>query len=243
MKIAVYTLARDRAEYTATALASLEALAGCSYAHYVVDNGSTDETPNLLRAWLVGSCPTNGPRPFRSVLTQKNNLGISLGSNIALNRIFEDFPDVDMIVKMDNDCRVKSENLLRQMAECIESLKSNHLGPKMVLSPRVSGINRQPARGRDTQVAGRRVGLTAIVGGLFHCVPANVYRQYRYPLDLPLAAKQDDHFCKWVKSKGGEVGYVEGLEVEHIDGTDLQAIKYPEYFKRKWIEETTIPTF
>ncbi len=47
---------------------------------------------------------------------------------------------------------------------------------------------------------------------------------------------QDDVFCKWVRRHGGEVGYVEGLVVEHYRGTDQQAKDFPEYFSRKWSE-------
>jgi len=228
MRVAVYSLTRDRFEYTRRCFASLQAFAGIQFAHFVVDNGSKDGT----LPWLIEDY-----RPH-AVMSYEENEGISRASNRALDAIFLQMPSVDVICKVDNDCMLSMENTLGQMAEIV--MAAGKFGALHVLSPRVTGIVNQPTRGQYTQLAGRRVGLTAIVGGLFHCVPAAIYREYRYPLDLPLAARQDDHFCNWVKQHGGQVGYVEGLEVEHYEGTDAQAKRYPEYFERKFKEEKEI---
>ncbi len=223
MKIAVYTLTRDRLEYTQRACESLRAKAGLRFDHFVVDNGSQDGTADWLKERY---------RPhWLNALPE--NVGISRGSNLALEAILSS--DYGLIVKMDNDCSVVSENILGQMAEIFSDLRQ--FSPGFVLSPAVLGIRHQPCRERYTMLAGRRIGLAGIVGGLFHCVPARIYRQYRYPTSLSLAKGQDDHFCNWVKGCGGEIGYVEGLQVEHMDGTHGQAAKYPAYFERKAREE------
>lgn len=233
MKIAIYTLTRDRLEYTQRSFESLRQKAGEAvfYQHFVVDNGSQDGTAE----WLLQAPVLAG------VKFLPENVGISAASNMALEMIFKADPGVDLVIKMDNDCLVQSENLLGQVVEIYQDCRDRSFGSKFVLSPKVNGIVRQPNRGRETQLAGRRIGLTAIVGGLFHIVPAFVYKQYRYPAELAYAHGQDDHFCGWVKRRGGEVGYIEGLEVEHMDGTDAQAKKYPAYFERKWREEKTVP--
>jgi hypothetical protein len=144
-------------------------------------------------------------------------------------------PQFDLVCKVDNDCEIISENILGQIAEIYSLLPP--MGPQYVLSPRVEGIVNQPKRVRETQLGGRRVGLTSIVGGLFHCVPAKVYQQYRYPTNLPLGWGQDDNFCAWARSKGCEVGYIEGLIVNHYLTTDGQAKQDLPYFERKWSEE------
>jgi|GEM_PF-1329032 len=231
MKIAVYTLTRDRLAYTKACFSELREKAGISFDHFVVDNGSQDGTADWLSDELRA-------RRLKGLTLNPANEGISAGSNTALEHIRKIGSPYDLVVKFDNDCFVKSENVLGQMAEIFESI--GPFASRFVLSPRVEGINRQPSRGRMTQLAGRRIGLTAIVGGLFHCVPADVYRRYRYPTELPLASGQDDHFCHWFKDNGGEVGYVEGLIVEHYRGTDQQALDYPAYFERKWQEEKTV---
>lgn len=230
MNVAVLSLCRDRYFYTRECFSSLNRFAGIPFAHIVIDNGSTDETPE----WLLKEYKPSRVAPTYIVRLPVNE-GISRASNRALDLIFRATPWVDIICKVDNDCLFGMENTLGQMAEIVTG--SGPLGPKYVLSPRVTGIDRQPSRVRDVQLAGRRVGLTAIVGGLCHCVPAQIYREYRYPLDLPLAWGQDDHFCRWVKERGGQVGYVEDITVHHYEGTGGQALRYPAYFMRKVFEE------
>lgn len=233
MRVAVYSITRDRLDYTKICFASLQEKAGIEFDHYVIDNGSTDGT----KEWLLHDYSYNLNKSYLNYYLP-TNLGISKASNKILDIIGNSGITYDLIIKMDNDCLVQSENILGQICEVFTQAKN--FGPRFVLSPRVEGINRQPTRGRDIMLAGRRIGLTAIVGGLFHCVPADVYKLYRYPERLPLASGQDDHFCNWFKSNGGEVGYIEGLVVEHYEGTDKQAIRYPEYFKRKHQEEVTV---
>ncbi len=229
MRIAVYTLTRDRLEYTKHCFASLQAKAGVDFDHFVLDNGSQDGTPD----WVVRYY-----HPYWHHMLD-NNVGISQGANLVLNAILSHPQNYDLIVKMDNDCECISDNLLGQMVEIFSDVEKHNLGPRFVLSPRVEGIVNQPKRVRYTMLAGRRIGLTSTIGGLFHVVPCAVYASYRYPLELPLAWGQDDHFCQWVRQHGAEVGYVEGLVVNHYETTHGQAARYPEYFERKWKEEKT----
>lgn len=228
MKIAVYTLTRDRLAFTKMAFESLRKKAGYEFDHFVIDNGSEDGSAE----WLEGEIRE---KRIRSLTLNRFNAGISHGSNQALDLILAPLAEYNLIVKFDNDCVVQSANVLGQMIEIYESLGS--FGPTYILSPAVQGINRQPARGRFTQLAGRRVGIVGIVGGLFRCVPRHVYAGYRYPESLPKAKGQDDHFCDWARKNGAELGYVEGLTVEHYLSTDGQAKEYPAYFERKWQEE------
>ena len=225
MKIAIYTLTRDRLDYTKRSFESLAKKAGCDYDHYIIDNGSEDGTV----AWLNSNL-----NKFQYVLCNAENKGISGASNQALD-IISETDDYDLIIKMDNDCLVISENILGQVAEIYSDIPEH--AAKHILSPYVKGINNQPMRARYIMYAGRRIGLTGIVGGLFHIVPGEVYKNYRYPEKLPKAWGQDDHFCNHIKSIGCETGYIEGLIVEHMDTTDGQAKKYPEYFIRKAKEE------
>lgn len=230
-RVAIYTLCRDRLEYTKHCFARLRERAGVEFDHYVVDNGSQDGTVEWLK---------ENKELFKMVVFNKENLGISKASNQALECIFsvanqEKHLNYDFVVKMDNDCEVESMNILGQILEVFDAM--GIYSSKYILSPYVEGINKQPARGRFESFSGRRIGLTAIVGGLFHVVPASVYRTYRFPENLPKAKGQDDVLCDWFKKSGGEVGYIEGLKVWHKDGTDAQSKKFPEYFERKWKEE------
>ena len=233
MRIAIYSLTRDRLAYTQACFASLHENAGMPFDHYVFDNGSTDGTVQWLED-EVNNWSNDDIRLCVSMLPF--NAGISKASNSLLHDILHG--DYSLIIKADNDAFVRTPNILPQICEVAQAA-----GENWILSPRVSGLNKQPVRHRTVQIAGHPVGVTPIVGGLFHVVPAAVYRRYMdaggYPENLPLAKGQDDHLCHWFKTtQRGQCGYIEDLEVEHYESTDGQAQRYPEYFKRKWKEET-----
>ncbi len=48
MRIAVLTLTRDRLDYTQHCFQTLQEFAGCDFDHYVLDQGSTDDTVDCL---------------------------------------------------------------------------------------------------------------------------------------------------------------------------------------------------
>ena len=229
MKIAIYTLTRDRLEFTKHCFGTLWSKAGESFDHYIIDNGSTDGTPQ----WLG----TNGQQ-FKSVTYLSKNVGISVGSNLALAQIAA-VGGYDLVIKMDNDCEVVTDEILKRIVKCFEELGKY----PAVLSPRVEGIVHQPVRvcifkGITDKIKGSfLIGATGIVGGLFHIVPWSIYKDYRYPETLPLAWGQDDDFCEWLRRRGVLTGYIEELVVKHYLTTDGQVKKYPDYFKRKKIEE------
>ncbi len=227
MKIAIYSLTRDRREYTQQCFASLYATAGAKFDHYVLDNGSFDGTRELLNFHADAG-------KFKWYSPQPENLGISVASNILLRRILQE--DYDVICKFDNDCYVRTPNILSQICDVVTAA-----GDQWIFSPRVEGINKQPKRARNVEIAGHPVGVVGIVGGLFHVVPASAYRAYMdaggYPEHLPKAKGQDDHLCDWWRRRRGNCGYIEDLVVEHFETTDGQAKRFPEYFERKWAEE------
>ena len=231
MRIAIYTLTRDRLEYTQRSFALLHEYAGYPFDHYVWDNGSKDGTVNWLSEWMYGYTQERK----RFFLCSDENVGISRGSNNCISEIA--YAGYDIVIKMDNDCEVVTPNILKSIVEIWPYTLARY-----VLSPRVEGINKQPTRVLTLDIGRHPIGRTCIVGGLFHIVSASTYREYRYPENLPLAKGQDDHLCDWwTRKKGGLCGYIEDLVVKHMDTTDGQAQKYPEYFERKWREEKEVP--
>ena len=237
MKIAIFSLTRDRLPYTQLCFERLREAAGHPFDHFVLDNGSQDGT----REWLLSEY---AHRRIHSLELLPDNSGISEGSNDCLRQIWSahrwpGVPDgrcyYDLIIKFDNDCWVESEDILSQIVEIYEDMRT--FDPVWILSPRVEGLIHQPERVRDTMRGERRIGVTGIVGGLFQCVPARVYRKYRYPESLPLAKGQDDHFCHWAQVNGARLGYIEDLVVHHHETTNGQRLRFPEYFERKRKEE------
>jgi len=230
VNIAIFSISRDRLPYTKDCFAALKEKAGHPYMHMVFDNGSEDGT----KEWLYQQ------NPF-SIVSVAQNMGISGPSNVCVNRLLHVVPD-GLIIKMDNDCMIQTPGILAEFARIYSECKE---AERWVLSPRVEGINKQPRRVRQHTLAGHEIGVTPIVGGLFHVVPAPVYRHFMadggYDETLPKGWGQDDQFCDWLARNGYAKGYVEDLVVEHYETTDGQAKRWPDYFTRKWREEKERP--
>ena len=231
MQIVIYTLTRDRLWSTRHCLPLLREKAGVEFYHIVWDNGSTDGTVDWLKKEY---------QPDRLLLSPKN-VGISRASNAVLDLVTSDPKLKDaLIIKVDNDCEVISDNIVAEVLDYYTAL--GNLGTDMVLSPRVEGIVRQPRRARFKTLAGKQLGITGIVGGIFQITPYTLASIYRFPETLPFAWGQDDHFCHWVRCNvGGEVGYIEDLVVNHYCTTDGQVKQDPAYQERKLDEMRLVP--
>jgi len=221
MKIAIFTLTRDRLEMTKKCFQSLKDRAGYPYDHYIVDNGSEDGT----QEWLKNQ------KDLNIVALNKENKGISKASNQALEVILK--KDYDLIIKMDNDIEIVSSDILKELVEVYEAIPPFYF--KFMLSPKVEGLIHQPQRIDEMDVAGHNVGITHIIGGCFQPMPTECYRKYRYKEDLPKAKGQDEDINMWFRQMGGQVGYIEDLIIEHQ--TEQQKETYPQYFNRKYQEE------
>ena len=110
IKVAIYTLTRDRLEYTKHSFETLKKQAWYDYDHFIIDNGSTDGTQQWLK---------DNKSEFKKVILLPENVGISKGSNMALDIIFAT-DKYDLIVKMDNDCEVVSDNIIGQLCQIFE---------------------------------------------------------------------------------------------------------------------------
>jgi glycosyltransferase involved in cell wall biosynthesis len=226
MKVALYTLTRERLDYTKHCFGELRSKAGMDFDHFVVDNGSDDGT----QLWLEREYQDryDGVR----LIKNDNNMGISVGSNQALDYIGSGY---DLIFKMDNDCEVNYDGIIARIVRLYENTPP--LSSDFMLSPRVEGIINQPHRARETMLDDVRVGITGSIGGLFHVMRADLYQQFRYDESLPLAQGQDQQVCAWYRAQGGQLGYLEPITVQHYESTEGQVLRYPEYFERKWKEE------
>jgi glycosyltransferase involved in cell wall biosynthesis len=223
MKVAIYTKTRDRLEYTKRSFKSLKENAGYPYDHYVIDNGSTDGTQEWLKK----------QKDIVVVGLNKENEGISKANNRLLETILK--KDYDLVISFDNDCFVVSSDSIKQIVDVYKAIPPFYL--KFMLSPRVEGLNYPPQRIDRTEIEGHEIGITPIIGGIFQISTAECMKQYRFPEDLAKAKGQDEDINYWFHTMGGITGYIEDIVVEHMDTTDGQKKKYPNYFARKSKEE------
>ena len=236
MKIATFTLTRDRLDLTTHCFKTLKDKAGIEYDHFVWDNGSKDGT----QAWLLDNL-----EQWKYLCTDDNNIGIAR----AMNALKPYLSDYDYVLKFDNDCEAISEAFLRRLIKAAEELRKNGDGSshnqEWVLSPRVEGLMKPPRRTETFTISNSdpknwfnfTIGRTDTMGGICRLVPGKIFQEFVADETLPKAKGVDGQMNKWCWDKGINMGYVEDLVVNHYLGTEEQMRVYPEYFVRKFQEE------
>lgn len=228
LKVAMFTLTKDRLEYTKECFEALHGKTKYKFDHYVIDNGSTDGTVEWLQ---------ENESKFKKVIYNEENVGISKGSNQALDAMKESGENYDIIIKVDNDCKVHTSGYLEALVDIYERV------PGMVLSPYVTGLVDNPGGvPREfgyTYLGVFMIGLTPHIGGIFCAAPAKIYKSFRWNSHDYLHSRQDWEFSQFAGKLGNLLGYVENLECEHMDGTEGQMKKMPEYFELRKKEKET----
>lgn len=222
-RVAVFTLTKDRLDYTKEAFQALREKTQYPFDHYVVDNGSTDGTKEWLKTQAV------------TLIDNEKNVGISKGSNQALDKMGVE--NYDLIIKVDNDCKVWTPAWLEVMVDLYER------NPQMVLSPTVEGLIDNPGgvarQGGYMRVAQFLLGIVPHLGGIFCIAPSSAYQNFRWPEDDFLHSNQDWQFSMHCRKMGMTMAYVENLRCEHIDSTQGQKERYKEYFELREQERKT----
>jgi glycosyltransferase involved in cell wall biosynthesis len=236
MKVAIFTLTKDRLEYTKKTFESMDETAGYPYDHFVVDNGSTDGTIEYLQKYSP-----------KLLIRNPKNYGISKASNQALDSIGTHY---DIIVKVDNDCEFLTENWLKDM---VDIFRRNR---KFILSPYVEGLRDNPGGTPRLEYGYVKpeeqehyLGITYHIGGI--CCGAhksayidfdeetNSFKPWRWNEKGFLHGNQDVEFSNHCRDMAIQPAYMESHRVEHIDGTQGQEDKLKDYFKLRKKEKTT----
>lgn len=219
MNIAVISLTRDRLLYSQTCFASLRENAGCSFDHYVLDQGSTDGS----REWLLEEFKTDR---IAKLMLLPENIGINRGVNAVLDELDGDY---DVVVKIDNDCEITQPFTLADVAQLVDDGYA-------ILSPRILGLNNPPQPFDEFEINGQRIQQLTHVGGIFLAAPGWIYNTFRHREDAALYGSDDGDVCVWFRRNGGRVGYVKAITANHYETTSGQHARYPEYFARTLAE-------
>ncbi len=212
MRLAVFTLTRDRLDYTKHCFDRLKRYAGVPYDHYVLDQGSTDGT----HEWLYAE---SGVKYAEHL---DGNIGISRGLNLLLERAGKNY---DYYLKFDNDCEIVEPDTVKRVIDASDD--------HWILSPRVQGLNSPPPTGEEVDLNGERVGELGQIGGIFMLIPGWVFQTFRYDENNPTWGMDDVQLSQWFRSRQGRLGYLLDLPVNHYETTKGQWERYPAYFERK----------
>lgn len=225
MKIALFTLTKNRLEYTKQTFQSLKRKTHTPYDHFVLDQGSTDGTVE----WLNKFTHKLGKVYVYSLVM---NIGINRGVNYIVDKIGDDY---DIIVKIDNDVEIETDGWLEKMIKV--------LAPRSVISPYVKGlIDNRGGVDRYGNIKELNIGLTPFIGGICMIGHRQAWKEdsggWEFP--RPKHAGGDKAFCSKLQMAGYRFGYKEDVIIKHIESTTGQHERYPDYFKLRKEERTNI---
>lgn len=216
-KVAILTFTWNRLDYTKRTFGAMKKL-GYPFDHFVWDNGSTDKTTSWLDQYEKLSA--GNIKIFKS----KKNIGIAAAKNQLLEKIGTKY---DYLLKLDNDCEIVSDDILRELIILSRVFKDN-----VMLSPKVEGLNRPVPRYAFFKVGPHVLSPVPMVGGIFSFAPQKFYNSFSSN-ELFRHAYDDVEFAGHVWKQGGKIYYVDDLVVFHMETTSGQLLRYPKYFEQK----------
>ena len=223
LKVAIFSLVKDRLDMTKISFGSLKEKAGYPYDHFIVNQGSDKET----REWLEA-------QDFKLVINNEKNMGIPYASNQAIDKI--KIGDYDIIIKVDNDALFKTFNWLRDMIKVFEKMRPINLSPYIEgLIQNAGGVN----RAGYGFIGGEFLGFVMHIGGICSAVPREVYNHFTWPDTAFMHGGNDVLLSSYLNNNGYQLAYMENHRVEHMEGSVGQAEKYPKYFKEREKETVT----
>lgn len=233
LKVAIFTLTLDRWDYTKIMAKSLSDTAGYDFDWFIIDQGS--EALQSLSGDAKGKAKFLEDyfgKELKSISCLKENIGIAEGWNKAIEMIRES-GGYDIVVKVDNDCQLMTNDWLKDMVGIFE------INKQVVLSPYIEGLEetpggvlRQTSDGSSPylRINDKVVGVTAHLGGIVFAAPMELYKDFKFPTDLQ--GNKDYYLSKYAQQLGYSLLYMEEYRAWHIDGSSGQKEKYPDYFKK-----------
>lgn len=225
-RVAIFTITYDRKEYTQKMYQSMKNSAGYGFDWFVLDNGSTDGQKSLLTDLYTSDTS------FKYLHLNEENEGLTRASNKLVSEIKRG--NYQIIIKVDNDCEFMTKNWLSTL---VDLWKRNHM---LYMSPYVEGLVHNP--GGAPRVGHSFIGpyfieVTKHIGGIFAAIDASAYDNFKWT-DQFLHGNQDVEASSAFVDKGYMPCYIPMHRVLHMDTTEGQQKKFPEYFKRRIVEKT-----
>lgn len=207
-KILVVTMTKNRLETTRKYIGELALKAGYDFKHIVVDNGSKDGTVEYLK------------ETGYEVVENKENEGIIRGWIRGVDFAIEQGFIPDYIVKFDDDCEIKTEDILKQIMEFYEEN-----GDKYIVAP--INLKTYPKNCPEVIDDKKRIGsfnvrITALVGGRLKAMSYDAFKliaEHKVEMDIERG--------KFWRKKGYSPVYLIDLKTIHRgEPTDRKTYKF-----------------
>lgn len=222
-RVAIFTIHYDRLEYSKATAKEMYDTAGYEFDWFCADNGN-DGTDK----WLM--------EEMKPVILSnfKKNVGLTRSSNKMIDTI-KNTRQYDIIIKIDNDVEFITKGWLKDIVKLWER---NHL---LYISPYVEGLLHNPGgafRIGRALIDNNLIEITKHIGGIFAAVDHKAYDEFRWK-DIVYHGYQDLEASTAFVKAGYMPCYFPKHIIRHRDTTEIQQIKYKDYFERRKSEKVT----
>jgi glycosyltransferase involved in cell wall biosynthesis len=214
----------NRLEYTKQMFEAINRISGYDFDWFVLDQGSTDGTVDWL---LKNQDVRTGHCVKKFYAWHKENIGIAKGWMECIKNIKMDGNRYDIVIKVDNDALMMTQDWLKDMVDIFER------NQQVVLSPYVEGLEDSPGgvlRSRpDGQspyvlINDKVMGMVPNLGGIVFASYMKLYDGFNFPEDIQ--GNKDYYLSKYAQSIGFNLLYMEELKVKHLGGKEGQTPDY-----------------
>jgi glycosyltransferase involved in cell wall biosynthesis len=194
-------------------------MGGLVFDHYVLDNGSHDDTQKWLKT-----------QEFHHLHLSLDNKGQCIASNLLLDAIRDSHIEYDFIIRYDNDIIPQTPGFL---AELIKA--SRLLSPTAVVSPAIGGLLEPPPAFGEKELGGYSFGFVEMLGGACRVMPVATLEGFRFTEHGQLSQGEALKFSAHCMEHKFPMAYVSGITVLH--DTAAHRRDNAEYFERRRIED------
>lgn len=180
-----------------------------------------------------------------SIIQNKDSIGIAQ----SINNCMQNIHDNDLVLKLDDDCKIVSYLDFFQNAGILHKIM-----PELVFSPfpvgLINNLGGPPKNSKNRKVIYYKNGdliltlrPTNHVGGFARFAPAKFLKSCKLNNDLitGISGTEDGQFSQYCLKNNIEMAYLEnGLIVEHMDSTLGQIVKYRDYFSLRSSESSMV---
>lgn len=196
-KFLVVTMTCGRIDVSQKYVPTLKEKAGHPYFHVIVDNGSTDGTADWFEE--------NG----YEVVRNSENVGVMQGWIDGYNYALETGFEPDYVIRMDDDCEVETDGILKKIKEFYEEC-----GDNFIVAPRnvtLTDPRYMPKKLSEQNRIGKWNVRISSHAGLFVCAPREAFDG----LARVGGAQHDAKRGRWWSSQGFINLYLMDLKVHH----------------------------
>lgn len=210
-RVAVINICWNRFLYTKHCLNSLFSNAGMQFDHYIIDNGSTDETEE----WLAAN-----KHFFKRIIRNETNLGIG-NAMVQIVKLMEKEGHKWCIIGP-NDADILSQDFVKMM---LQFWKLS--GGKYLFAPSFTGIGHKPRVRKNFEISHIKVQSIGTSGCVYVAHSVSLLKEF---LEFAGLWRARD-FCNFAAAKGMENLYLTDVSAKHFETTANQMIRYPDMKK------------